>query len=833
MASPTGGSGTLRSLRGIPWAMGSPLLAGNGSSASSLSSLQAPGAPSSLRGLSLDDFIPPHLQKELSATSPLASPRATSTPQPTWTPLRCRVTRVPMIRDGGSNTLNFDFHDTAPRTVCHSTPEQWGTAPRSPESDWYQTWPDKELKAPGTSTLPRPSLAGPARHPMENGMARVPAMAPRPAGWSATWTKDSKRKNKRWVKYDGIGPVDETGMPIASRSSVDKPRDWYRSMFQQIHGKLSDLQPPGLAKKGLTLQNGLDWRGCDVAAMEPRSIFDYEPGKSSVLDHPAPAAEPHSGSADSWYQFLQELETGSLPRKRLAESPVERRPPSQPIEELCPASDDQPLPAPQVQLERELEQLSRQLDKDMRAMEARQQPGKRSPEVLAACSPAPASASRSPQCARRADPALGQSPLAARRYPPASPSMERGGLGLAPVDWSSSPTWKDSPQHPGNSSLADGVQALAELDGPVKREEKKMKAARVKFNFQAESPKELTLQKGDIVYIHKEVDRNWLEGEHHGRLGIFPSNYVEVLPPTEAPKPIKPPTFQVLEYGEALALYGFKGDLPVELSFRKGERICLVRRVDENWYEGRISGTNRQGIFPATYVQVVKEPRVKASEEFPSSPGPALPLSPGPLAHASSPLQRCAPNSWHASPSPPLVSGSPSAQRRGAEGTALSSSPHHFGFTFPSSPKLQHAGASPSLPQSLPLASGGAALLSTQSLGPRSPQPLSPCRLQETQQPVVPSLPVGAPVSPQSSALQTSGPASSCPVASPSSNGSNIQWTRYRALYQYKPQNEDELELREGDQVDVMQQCDDGWFVGVSRRTQKFGTFPGNYVAPV
>lgn len=40
--------------------------------------------------------------------------------------------------------------------------------------------------------------------------------------------------------------------------------------------------------------------------------------------------------------------------------------------------------------------------------------------------------------------------------------------------------------------------------------------------------RELSLQKGDIVYIHKEVDKNWLEGEHHGRLGIFPANYVEV-----------------------------------------------------------------------------------------------------------------------------------------------------------------------------------------------------------------------------------------------------------------------------------------------------------------
>jgi len=37
---------------------------------------------------------------------------------------------------------------------------------------------------------------------------------------------------------------------------------------------------------------------------------------------------------------------------------------------------------------------------------------------------------------------------------------------------------------------------------------------------------------------------------------------------------------------------------------------------------------------------------------------------------------------------------------------------------------------------------------------------------------------------------------------------------RYQALYNYIPRNEDELELREGDVVDVMEKCDDGWFVG-------------------
>ncbi len=56
---------------------------------------------------------------------------------------------------------------------------------------------------------------------------------------------------------------------------------------------------------------------------------------------------------------------------------------------------------------------------------------------------------------------------------------------------------------------------------------------------------------------------------------------------------------------------------------------------------------------------------------------------------------------------------------------------------------------------------------------------------------------------------------------------------RYRAMYNYKPQNEDEVELAEGDIVFVMEKCDDGWFVGTSQRTGIFGTFPGNYVTQI
>lgn len=41
-------------------------------------------------------------------------------------------------------------------------------------------------------------------------------------------------------------------------------------------------------------------------------------------------------------------------------------------------------------------------------------------------------------------------------------------------------------------------------------------------------------------------------------------------------------------------------------------------------------------------------------------------------------------------------------------------------------------------------------------------------------------------------------------------------------MYSYVPQNEDELELKEGDLVSVMEKCDDGWFVGTCVKSQRF-----------
>ncbi|XP_004402258.1 PREDICTED: vinexin [Odobenus rosmarus divergens] len=657
-------------------------------------------------GLSLDHLLPGNLRAHRGSSS--------------------RGARVPVIRNGGSNTLNFQFHDPAPRTVCKGYVPQRRDASRHPDPAWYQTWP------------------GPGSQP--SGSQKTPA-SQHPQNWSATWTRDSKHRDKRWVRYEGIGPVDESGMPIAPRSSVDSPRDWYRRMFQQIHRKMPDLQldwtfeespkeprHPGpqqrpVARPGQA--SSLTGRSWGPSEEVPRSTFNCNPGASSLHQTPnqVPRRQEKADNVwteDSWNQFLQELETGQKPKKPLVDDAVEK--PSPPIEVL---------------LERELAKLSAELDKDLRAIETRQpspkssQVPRRYREPRPPARPAPAWSSSSPNALYRGS----SRPLSPHRMADgASPFLGRRDF-----------VYPSSARDP-NASERGG--------SPARKEEKKRKAARLKFDFQAQSPKELTLKKGDIVYIHKEVDKNWLEGEHHGRLGIFPANYVEVLPADEIPKPIKPPTYQVLEYGEAVAQYNFKGDLEVELSFRKGERVCLIRKVNENWYEGRISGTGRQGIFPASYVQVYREPRLRICDD-----GPQLPASPrlttARLArHSSSPLM---PHS----PVDPTDWGSRTFPRRA-------------GFSFPTQePRTQTQVGTPGSALSHP---GG------------SSRPLD----------------LGMPP-----------------------NTTQIHWTPYRAMYQYRPQNEDELELREGDRVDVMQQCDDGWFVGVSRRTQKFGTFPGNYVAPV
>ncbi|XP_031728992.1 sorbin and SH3 domain-containing protein 1 isoform X1 [Anarrhichthys ocellatus] len=482
--------------------------------------------------------------------------------------------------------------------------------------------------------------------------------------------------------------------------------------------------------------------------------------------------------------------------------------------------------------------------------------------------------------------------------------------------------------------------------------------AMARFDFRAETLKELPFQKGDIVYIIRQVDQNWYEGEHHGRVGIFPQSYVELLPPTEKAQPKKSAPVQVLEYGEAVARFNFNGDTVVEMSFRKGERITLIRRVDENWYEGKISGTNRQGIFPVTYVEVNRRPRIKNGVEYLDPPVSQSPqrstnaspqlyrnrLTTSPLPLPRSPRRSVSPevhaisSEWISltvgggspptAPTPPLPP-LPSVSYRCGEYLpppySASPVPSITGSPYCVSP-MASPSASPLPPPYPPRPNsttpfltftppqGGDFLLSLHS--PRLSRSVSPCG-----GPVLEGWVRGEKESTEGEGTEGDGghaaqsgrrhsPAefvkneadhhgrsSRSPVMlfdiqdnnnvnsfaeavcneilniaetsvrycstlshhphdsvhrlhphpskqsliisqQPHSHSSSPEPNRlncgiFQALYSYVPLNEDELELQEGDLVSVMEKCDDGWFVGTSKRTKQFGTFPGNYVKEV
>ncbi|XP_044912725.1 sorbin and SH3 domain-containing protein 2 isoform X16 [Felis catus] len=172
-----------------------------------------------------------------------------------------------------------------------------------------------------------------------------------------------------------------------------------------------------------------------------------------------------------------------------------------------------------------------------------------------------------------------------------------------------------------SSTMTDlGRSAPRERRGTPEKEKLPAKAV---YDFKAQTSKELSFKKGDTVYILRKIDQNWYEGEHHGRVGIFPISYVEKLMPPEKAQPARPPPpAQPGEIGEAVAKYNFNADTNVELSLRKGDRVILLKRVDQNWYEGKIPGTSRQGIFPVSYVEVVKKNTTKGAEDYPDPPIP-------------------------------------------------------------------------------------------------------------------------------------------------------------------------------------------------------------------
>ncbi|XP_050832141.1 sorbin and SH3 domain-containing protein 1 isoform X10 [Serinus canaria] len=755
-----------------------------------------PGSP--LTFPTLDDFIPPHLQRgshhnqapSTSGTLPSVYPKLPffSSPPSLVPPVTGALHR------GLKPEITGVISHTDPGPVLNEVPQPGTDYPTSITSI------SKSASAYPSTTIVNPtivllqhnreqqkrlsSLADSVPDRIISDRVDSALLRDKPAQETVPSEKravEEKRSAVRSPPYMADTSVDDIGIPLRN---TDRSKDWYKTMFKQIHklnrdedsdsfsprysysedsrtqvprskSEMDNIDSEKVVKRSATLPlpnrasalksspERTDWEPPDKKVdtrkyrAEPRSIYDYQPGKSSVLNN-----EKMSDLEKDLYLYQTELEADLEKMEKLYKAPHKKPQKNTagvtPLETSTDHSSYSTYSPNYHAVKRESElavgdpaalENERQIYKSV--LEGGDIPFQGLSGLKRPSSSASTKDSESPRHFAPVDYMETPEEILRRRYDDKEKLLEdqrrlkreqeeadiaaRRHTGVIPTHH----------QFITNERFGD----LLNVDDTAKRKSgSEMRPARAKFDFKAQTLKELPLQKGDIVYIYKQIDQNWLEGEHHGRVGIFPRSYIEFLPPAEKAQPKKPLPLQVLEYGDAIAKFNFNGDTQVEMSFRKGERITLIRRVDENWYEGRISGTSRQGIFPVTYVEVLKRPVVKNAVDYPDPP---VSLSPS--------------RSMTASPQP-----SHHSLRAGPDLTESEKSYVQ--------PQAQQQGASPERSQT-----------------PRD-------------------------------------------IVS------------YQALYSYTPQNDDELELRDGDIVDVMEKCDDGWFVGTSRRTRQFGTFPGNYV---
>jgi sorbin and SH3 domain-containing protein 1 len=72
------------------------------------------------------------------------------------------------------------------------------------------------------------------------------------------------------------------------------------------------------------------------------------------------------------------------------------------------------------------------------------------------------------------------------------------------------------------------------------------------------------MRKGDIIYLLRDVDKNWFEAEHHGCVGIVPKSYVSVLTSIEQAH-----TSAGEREGQATAKFNFVPRTNAELPLKK------------------------------------------------------------------------------------------------------------------------------------------------------------------------------------------------------------------------------------------------------------------------
>ncbi|XP_010221081.1 PREDICTED: SH3 domain-containing RING finger protein 3-like, partial [Tinamus guttatus] len=320
------------------------------------------------------------------------------------------------------------------------------------------------------------------------------------------------------------------------------------------------------------------------------------------------------------------------------------------------------------------------------------------------------------------------------------------------------------------------------------------------YTYEGKEPGDLKFNKGDIIILRRKVDENWYHGELNGNHGFFPASYIQCIKPL----PQAPP--------QGKALYDFeikdKDQDKDCLTFTKDEILTVIRRVDDNWAEGMLG--DKIGIFPILYVELNESAKQLIEMDktcLAAASGCDVPL-PSDTALAVTLAQCSTLNS----------TGAVSAIQRHIEGKKNAKKRHSFTALSMTHKSSQAMSNRHSMEISAPV------LIS-------SSDPRAAARIGE-----LTHLSSSAPAQDSSSAgtATVAGPRTSAIIGDQGTPPKvQLPLNIYLALYAYKPQKNDELELRKGEMYRVIEKCQDGWFKGTSLRSGMSGVFPGNYVTPV
>ncbi|XP_050041946.1 dynamin-binding protein-like [Dermacentor andersoni] len=161
-----------------------------------------------------------------------------------------------------------------------------------------------------------------------------------------------------------------------------------------------------------------------------------------------------------------------------------------------------------------------------------------------------------------------------------------------------------------SSVAVNGALASSDVSGYHSLNSGLAPYARSKFSFEAQYPNELSFQEGELVTLIRHVDDEWTEGELNGRVGLFPTEYVDIIVDCADPAVNTAAAPSNLAASEASAsgacfgraLFDFPATVEGDLALTAGEVVVLLGKVNNDWYQAR-SRDGRVGICPTSFVE--------------------------------------------------------------------------------------------------------------------------------------------------------------------------------------------------------------------------------------